>query len=204
MNHKTRTFSQTQQDLHIIEFYKDLRNGYFLDIGACHADYDNNTYLLEKDYGWTGVCLETQTRYHQEFEQKRNVYLEKRAIWREECEIEFCINDSIPGLGGILETNRVKTPHIIKVQTITFPQLLKKYNCPNFIHYVSLDVEGAEYEVLKTFPFEEYAVGFWTIEHGNEKDKDQKITELLVRKGYVLDRYNKQDFYWCHESLKNK
>ncbi len=199
-----KTYSQTKQDLHVVEFYKGLKNGYFLDIGGCFAIFDNNTYLLESEYGWNGVIVEPQPRYHKEIEQKRKSVLEKRAIWREECEIEFCYNDSTPGLGGILETNRVKTPHIIKVQTITFPQLLKKYNCPNLIHYISLDVEGAEYEVLKMFPFDEYTVGFWTIEHGNEKDKDQKITELLMSKEYVLDRYNKQDFYWCHESFKNK
>ena len=199
MNNKTRTFSQNQQDLHVIEHYKNMWGGYFLDIGGCFARYDNNTYLLEKDYGWRGVIVEPQTRYHREIEQERKSSLEKRAIWKEECEVEFCYNDETPGLGGILETNRVKTLNIIKVQTITFPKLLRKYNCPHFIHYVSLDVEGAEYEVLKEFPFDEYKVGFWTIEHGNEKDKDRKITELLMSKGYELDRYNAQDFYWRYK-----
>lgn len=192
-----KTYSQNKQDLFVVEYYKEMRGGFFLDVGGCFGIFDNNTYLLEKDYGWGGIIIEAQPRYYEEIREVRpNSVLVEKAIWKEEGEVDFCVNEPTPGLSGILQTNRVKTPKIIKVKTITFEKLLKDYGCPPHIDYCSLDIEGAEFEVLQTFPFDKYTVGIWTIEHGMEKEKDRKITELLISKGYYLIRYNAQDFYW--------
>ena len=43
--------------------------------------------------------------------------------------------------------------------------ILKKYNAPKIIDYVSLDVEGNEFCILETFPFNEYHINTLTVEH---------------------------------------
>jgi len=61
------------------------------------------------------------------------------------------------------------------------------------IDYMSLDIEGGEYDALLSFPFEEYICNLMTIEHNlyiDGPEKKQMIIELLLSKGYVLYREN--------------
>jgi len=51
-------FSQAGQDVFVISVLDGKRNGKFLDIGASDPKIINNTLLLEKNFGWTGVQIE--------------------------------------------------------------------------------------------------------------------------------------------------
>jgi len=53
-----KTYSQIGQDIFINNLFKEKRNGLFIDVGAGPPKYINNTYLLEKDYGWDGISIE--------------------------------------------------------------------------------------------------------------------------------------------------
>lgn len=64
------TFSQSMQDLFVINSLKGKREGFFLEIGANHPVGSNNTYLLEKDYNWKGIMIE----YNRTFEHEYKVY----------------------------------------------------------------------------------------------------------------------------------
>ena len=57
-NHTMNNYSQYDQDLEVLKHTKNKKNGTFVDIG-CYAPIDiNNTYLLEKEYDWTGVSID--------------------------------------------------------------------------------------------------------------------------------------------------
>mmetsp|Transcript_15770 Transcript_15770/g.45226 ORF Transcript_15770/g.45226 Transcript_15770/m.45226 type:complete len:115 (+) Transcript_15770:1487-1831(+) len=62
------------------------------------------------------------------------------------------------------------------------------YVVPRVIHYVSLDTEGSELEILREFPFESYLPLSFTIEHHFQEPKRSQTIEFLQRRGYVLDR----------------
>jgi hypothetical protein len=48
---------------------------------------------------------------------------------------------------------------------VTLGDILERANAPRFIHFVSLDIEGAELEALKGFPFDKYEIGVLAVEH---------------------------------------
>ena len=50
--------SQLKQDLNVLEYYNFKKRGYFVDIGASDGISLSNTYMLEKDYNWNGICVE--------------------------------------------------------------------------------------------------------------------------------------------------
>ena len=57
--HSTLTSSsQVGQDLWIIDTLDFKRNGYFLDIGALDGTTHSNSLMLERKYGWSGICVE--------------------------------------------------------------------------------------------------------------------------------------------------
>lgn len=53
------------------KFNNDLKNGYYVEIGANHFKNNNNTYYLEKEHGWTGISVEISKYYADLFNENR-------------------------------------------------------------------------------------------------------------------------------------
>lgn len=61
----------TTQEKFIVDILNKKRNGYYVELGAAHYSNGNNTYLLEKEYDWTGVSFETVDSMRNEFNENR-------------------------------------------------------------------------------------------------------------------------------------
>ena len=57
-----KNYSRRLQDMIVLSLLKGKRNGTYLQIGALFGDRLNNTYLLEKDFEWTGTTIEKNPR----------------------------------------------------------------------------------------------------------------------------------------------
>lgn len=58
-----RNYSQVFQDIFILSIFNGKKNGTYLEIGSADPSYGNNTYLLEKNYGWTGLGIEYNEKF---------------------------------------------------------------------------------------------------------------------------------------------
>lgn len=58
-----RSFSQAKQDIFVLSSLPNKFGGYFLDIGAAMPRENNNTFLLESEYGWDGLLFEIDPRH---------------------------------------------------------------------------------------------------------------------------------------------
>ena len=54
---------QAAQDYFVMKCLNFKRNGTFLEIGSNDPIHINNSYLLEKEYGWTGYMIEYEPKY---------------------------------------------------------------------------------------------------------------------------------------------
>jgi hypothetical protein len=54
------------------KFNRDLKNGYYLEIGAGHYKDQSNTYSLEKDHGWSGVSIDISPELVESFNSNRS------------------------------------------------------------------------------------------------------------------------------------
>ncbi len=52
------SYAQLNQDRNVLNHYNQLKHGYFVDVGAHDGITLSNTYLLEKYYEWSGICIE--------------------------------------------------------------------------------------------------------------------------------------------------
>ena len=66
-----------------------------------------------------------------------------------------------------------KTNKLNKVETISLNDLLKKFNAPKYIDYLSIDTEGSEFEILSSLDFSKY-ISVITCEH-NYSSKRKKF-----------------------------
>jgi hypothetical protein len=63
--------------------------------------------------------------------------------------------------------------------TVTLQEIFQRFHVPKVIDYLSLDVEGAEYFIMKAFPLRQYTIRIMTIERPNES-----LRKLLEQQGY--------------------
>lgn len=104
-------------------------------------------------------------------------------------------------LGGIAATlgkwkDVAEQAPAVEFTTVTLAEILERNRAPSFIHFMSLDIEGAELEALKGIPFDKYRFGAMAIEHNDEEPKRTEIMKLLEERGYRLSHtYKQDDFY---------
>lgn len=204
------TYSQTGQDLKVIDFYKKKQYGYFLEIGAFDGITCSNTYLLERDYFWKGICVEPVPYNFEKLKINRpKAICSDYAVYSETgLTLKFEVANALDMLSGI--STLINDCHramvfsdttTIEVKTISLTDLLDINNAPTFIDYMSLDTEGSEYDILKTFNFEKYIVGIIHLEHNFTEPMRSQIRELLLSKDYVFVEQNLMDDIYHHASI---
>ena len=191
----TEYSSEIGQDKWVLEkVFPDVTNGYFVDIGSGHGTIGSNSRTLEKR-GWKGVCIDPFP-VHME---GRTCKMFKEVVFSKPGLVMAF--HTAGGLGGIADTlgqwnEKAARAPTVNVITVTHDHILARAGAPQFIHFISLDVEGAELEALRAFPFDRYRVGAWAIEHNREEPKRSQIVALLAQHGYLrVNEWHQDDFF---------
>lgn len=187
---KDKSRSQLKQDLFVLLETNFKTNGFFVEFGATNGRDLSNTYLLEKEFNWSGILAEPAKFWHKDLNKNRVCNIEMNCVYSDSIsELDF--NEAIETeLSTIKKYNdydwaskKRKNGTGYKVKTISLVDLLIKHNAPKVIDYLSIDTEGSEYEILSHFDFESYQFRVITCEHNYTKMRE-KIYDLLVSKGY--------------------
>lgn len=62
---------QARQDEFVVNMTNHKKNGFFLEIGSMDPVKINNSYILEKEYGWTGIMVEYDKKWLSHYKEKR-------------------------------------------------------------------------------------------------------------------------------------
>lgn len=194
--------SQIGQDKWVESVLGDKRNGFFVELGACDGLYYSNTLHFEREKGWNGICIEPNDDYYSQLVKNRKCFTSNSLAGSyagEIVEFSMCLAAS-----GVLDENVgpfTNRNHIVNKTTTTLASILKEYNAPAIIDYLSLDVEGQEYNILKTFPFNTYKFRCITVEHNEPhvgSGPQMKIREILLKNGYKYVKGNDDLHNWKH------
>jgi FkbM family methyltransferase len=195
---------QFGQDLFVLSELEFKRDGFFVDFGATDGFHASNSYLLEKEFGWRGIVAEPARGWHAELKRNRSCSIETNCVWSESNR-ELTFVEAINGDFSTIDAFKSVDYHSrarrngrkYKVNTISLMDLLKKYNAPQEIDFLSIDTEGSEFEILNSFDFNRYRFGVITCEH-NFSPSREKVSSLLTANGYVRkfeDFSNVDDWY---------
>ena len=187
--------SQIGQDKWVLEaVFPDVEDGFFLDVGSADGTLHSNTKALERK-GWRGICIDP---FPTHMEDRTCQMLKEVVFSKAGMRMKF---QAYGELGGITETlglwkDRALTAPTVEFTTVTLSDILERTNAPRFIHFVSLDIEGAELEALKGFPFDKYKMGALAVEHNYEEPKRTEIERLMKSHGYRRSHmWHQDDFY---------
>lgn len=178
-------YSQAGQDKWICDIFRYLKGGTYVDIGAYDGIQTSNTYVLEKDLHWTGICIEPNKDIFKLLENNRTSTNYNLAVLNRQGQVSF-MNDKVYDYShSVYET----------VDCDTLYNILLDSDLPEVINYLSIDIEGMEYTVLEQFfndinipgnvKFKFYAI---TVEHNLYCDgptKKNMLYSLLTSNGYT-------------------
>ena len=186
-----KTDSQLRQDLFVLSETGFKRRGYFVEFGATNGVDLSNTLLLEREFNWTGILSEPARVWHEELAKNRTCYINHNCIYKESGR-EMVFAEAREAELSTMESFMASDNHHLRrndsikygVNSLTLVDLLKKYDAPQSIDYLSIDTEGSEYEILAAFDYDLYDIKIITCEH-NYTPNRKLIFELLTSKGYV-------------------
>jgi FkbM family methyltransferase len=183
------------QDKWVLEkVFPGVTDGYFVDVGSGHGTIGSNSLGLELR-GWKGICIDPFPIYME----GRTCQVFKEVVFSKAgLVMSFAQAGGLSGLSDTLGKWNEKAAQAptVNLTTVTLDDLLARAAAPSYIHFVSMDIEGAELEALRAFPFERYQVGAWAIEHNREEPKRTQLQELLRSQGYErVHEYRQDDFY---------
>jgi len=191
------SYSQEGEDMILERFFEGKEKGFFVDIGAHHPLRFSNTYHFYKK-GWRGINIDATPGSMAAF---KNVRPEDTNI-----EVGISINEGFltyhlfnePALNTfseervkhLLEATPYKLVEKVKVQTKTLSQILDEYaSTVSQIDFMTIDVEGLDFEILQTNNWKKYSPTFILIEDLNgslENISSSKLYTYLHPFGYEV------------------
>lgn len=191
-----KQYSQLGQDVQAHSLFKDESKCYFIEIGAHDGEKYSNTFLLEK-LGWSGICIEANPELYKRLKHTRKKSkCVKAACYSESGKtLDFCKADLLGGLSDHIGSYKdvVKDKPTFKVQTKTLTEILNTQKAPKYIHFLSIDTEGSELEILKGIDFNRYSFGLISIEHNYEEPRRTDMKHFLESQNYRFWKENKWD-----------
>jgi FkbM family methyltransferase len=206
-----KLYSCFDEELIIRDFFKDRKDGFFVDVGCAWPAKDSNTYYMEKHLGWTGIGIDALNDYAAGWKEKR-----PNSKF-----FNFLVTENSDGTGtfykseelGISSTDQKKADgryysaslktEKIQVPKITLNDLLDREGIEK-IDLLSMDIEGNELEALAGLDLERFSPALIVTESFGIKDE---VLKYLVQHGYQqIKRYEPFDevnMYFCrkHEPL---
>jgi FkbM family methyltransferase len=209
-------YSQYNQDKFLEEkIFKGYKNGFFVDVGAHDGITINNTLYFQKNNNWKGINIEPLKNIYEKLIINRpNDINLNCAVCNKDGEIDFISNTGYTEmLSGIKENYDLRHKNrllreikqygggteTIKVPCRKLESIFDEYNIKE-INLLSIDVEGAEYEVIKSINFDKVKIDVIIFEN-NYDDSGTIINKYLENKGYIT--INKQkDIFMIHKNSK--
>ena len=179
-----------KEDLNILNFFKDKRDGFYVDVGCFHPIDRNNTYLLYLK-NWRGINIDISQFSIDLFNFLRpddfNLHC---AVTEKNQIIKTYFQKELSQLSTINEVQakkvfqgKIKTKEIQSYSLDHIIENSKFYN--KEIDLLDIDVEGADYKVLLGLNFERYKPKLICVEIHNKNIKDDVIYKFLIKKSYV-------------------
>jgi FkbM family methyltransferase len=192
-------YSQNGQDAFVITHFNNKKNGVFIDIGAHDGISISNTYYLEKELNWTGICFEPIPSIYDYLKNNRTCICVNAAVSDIEGVEIFNYVTDINFLSGLKkdyeelhlervlrETNKPDgSIEEIEVECVLLNNMLKEHNIYH-VDFLSIDTEGGELNILKSIDYDVFDIKLICVENNYRTDD---IYDFLVTKGYDCAGY---------------
>jgi FkbM family methyltransferase len=206
-------YSQDNQDRFLENYiFKGYKNGIYVDVGAHDGVTINNTLYFQKNNNWKGINIEPiKNVYNMLVLNRPNDINLNCAVCNNDGETDFYCNkgytEMISGIVNTFDPRHLQRldkenkemksiTEIIKVQTKKLETIFFE-NKITHVNYLSIDVEGAEFEVIKSIDFNNVFIDIICFEN-NYNDSSIPIVKYLEEKNYIMV-HKSQDIFMINK-----
>ena len=163
-NYELKSYSQEGEDMILHRLFNKYPTGFYIDVGAHHPIRFSNTYLFYKK-GWRGINIDAMPESTKPFNKLRpkDINIEQPISDKKEILTYYAFNE--PALNGFSkELSKQREEHeeyfitfTKEMETSTLEEILDTYLAiDQEISFLSIDVEGLDFSVLKSNNFKKY------------------------------------------------
>lgn len=169
---------------------KGKRNGFYIECGALDGEIRSNTLFFERQRGWKGLLIEADPKNYDKMVQKhRKAYMSPTCLspTPHPTMVMFQQQENQGHIVGKPEEAAagLDSKTVVEVQCFPLFSFLIALNITT-LDYFSLDVEGAEFTVLKTIPWDKVDIKTLSVEFIHDPEGKDVIEEYMKNKGYYV------------------
>lgn len=188
-------YSQFGEDAFMAEIFEGKANGTCLEVGALDGIKDSITLHFEKK-GWACILVEANPELAQKAKTNRRAQVFSCAAGRESGAVDFVIARGAEYLSTMMATE-AQIARMVKdgatIERVTVPvrridDILQQAGIPS-LDFATIDVEGAELEVLQGFDLNRWNPKVVVVED-NTGGRDIGVRRHLYSKGYRRFHYD--------------
>merc|ERR1712216_722687 len=212
----SRSHSQQLEEQTVIsEFFSlggmVLTRGTFVEIGALDGDSLSNTWLLEKDLGWSGLLVEGCPDNFEALKRNRpGCMLSNKAVCNPvppSKSLSFSVNcgpssgvlDTQIGDDFIKNIRSGEAGKSVQVPCDTMSNIIHEAGLKH-IDLFSIDVEGSEAKLVTSIDFTKVSIHVIVIEMDHSSNVDQEIVASeLTKAGFTSAGFVMGDEIWVNE-----
>lgn len=225
----SRAFGWEFYHHYIRHFFQGQRGGFFVEAGALDGEYLSNTLWLETELGWSGLLLEADpiNYRHLAWKQRRtwlsNTCLSKERHPRETLFESLTITRAQQYMARLFHAStrdvdshptllqdplsKASTRAYFGAQCFPLASYLLALNV-TVIDFLSLDIQGHEWAVLRGLPLDAWRVRSLAVEHLKPPDSphggsstDAAFVRYMETSGYhLVDVYREVDYFFVLRS----
>ncbi|MCL4130950.1 UNVERIFIED_CONTAM: hypothetical protein GTU68_017446 [Idotea baltica] len=166
------------------------RGGFFIECGALDGETRSNTLYFERERDWKGILIEADPRnFEQVITKHRKAYSSPTCLApsKHPTSVKFQQQQNMGHIVGELYNNSggPELGAVLVVQCFPLLSYLKALNVTT-VDYFSLDVEGAEFDILKQIPWKEVNIKTLSVEFIHNKVDKYSIKNYMKDQGYFV------------------
>ncbi len=195
----TQTHAQFGEDIAVMQFFGAGFRGVFVEVGAFMPEALSQSYLLEKS-GWTGILVEPQPDRCHELREKRSSKVYQLACGSPEqagSELMLKVEGALSRVVDKTNQAPLISQGLIPIMLKTLDSLLEESGIAH-VHFLSIDTEGFELNVLRGFTISKYRPELIIIE--DQGDSLANYRHLVVNGYRLVRRTGCNDWYVPRES----
>ncbi|XP_023321595.1 uncharacterized protein LOC111696271 [Eurytemora carolleeae] len=175
--------------LDMVIFKGKVKNGFFIEAGADDFESDSNSVYFELKHDWSGILVEPNpTIFTLGLSKGRKAWSAGTCLGlTDKPSISHFSQKAIEdGMAGLVPE---ENDNSFKIQCFPLYSLILATG-NRTVNYLSLDIEGAEFQVLKSIPWNKVDIEVLTVEtnHAGQifPGSQEELRQYMKEKGYVL------------------
>lgn len=190
------SYSQEGEDLILFRYFGDKKEGCYVDVGAHHPKRFSNTYSFYLR-GWRGVNIDANQSAIRSFDIVRpediNIF-QPISLKKEKLKYYIFNEPALNTFDGKRanevqsdQRNKFEITNTIELVTKSLTEVLDNTKISKSISFLSIDVEGLDFQVLQSLDLKRYhpeLILIESLDSNIEADINSEVTKYLKNFGY--------------------